>query len=350
MMLLASLATVLCLDLLVEGGSGGALGNRFMAATRPALSEAMKENVFATAQERALEDYPFGPASEWRQDVRSWRQGDQSGAYVQSLVGSIEDRYGGVAAFNTDAWATPYYIADSDTPKITVAFSNCHGFAGVPTGLFGAGGQFENVPIPEGARPATESDSTMSIYSPSDDALWEFWNMKRVGGRWTACWGGRIDHASSSPGFFKGGFGASGTGLSYAGGMVRLSEVDQGVIPHAIAIGIPNTAAQEFVYPAQRTDGWDETPGAVPEGTRFRLPSDVRIDQLHLSPLARLIAVAAKKYGFVVTDTAGAVAISGQGQKSGTDAGWRAVLKRDEGYNVLRNFPWSRLEAVESGS
>ena len=306
----------------------------------------------AAAPASALASYPFGPTSVWRDSVTSAPVARTSAAQVAHLTGTVTDRYGGVAAFNNHSYANSYYVATATTPRVDVAFDDCQGKGYVPTGLTGPGGQFTGVPIPAGAVPAAGTDKALSVYSPATDQLWEFWLAERdAAGRWRACWGGRIDAASKSPGYFPGTFGATATGLSHTAGMVSLADVRSGRIEHALSLAIPEpAAAPSRSWPAQRTDGVSTHPSAVPEGTRLRLDPAVDVAALGLHPVAAMIARAAQQHGFIVTDRAGAVAItaeSGEATRRATGVNpWDSLLGGTPDYAVMKGFPWHRLQAL----
>ncbi|MGY1636655.1 hypothetical protein ACI78V_08365 [Geodermatophilus sp. SYSU D00742] len=271
---------------------------------------------------------------------------------VGYLADTVEDVYGGIAAFNVRRYNNNVYVAPPGTATVDVAFDDCQDKGYLPSGLTGPGGQFTAVPIPTGAVPAAGTDSTMSIYSPGSDQLWEFWRIgQSPDGRWSACWGGRIDSVSRSPGYFPEGYGASASGLSTTGGTVSLADVRSGEIDHALALVVTNPAIHErFSWPAQRSDGWDPHPHAVPEGTRLRLDPSLDVDELRLTPVAEMIARAAQRYGFIVTDKGGAVAVTAEGgaaeqAATGVDP-WETVLDGVPDYAVMEDFPWDRLQAL----
>jgi hypothetical protein len=292
---------------------------------------------------------PFGPASFWRSTLASAPVDPGSRAMVDYLVSTITDRYNGVAAFNAHQYNSYLYTVTPSTPTVDFAYSNCQKKPSTPSGLLGAGGQFEDVPVPEGAVPAVGTDAEISFYSPATDQLWEFWKAsKSASGVWSACWGGRIDGVSTSPGFFTGGFGATATGLPNAGGAVRLAEIQAGRIDHAISLAIPAPAvASDFSWPAQRSDGFDPSPAAMREGARLRLDPSLDLTTLKLTPAGLAIARAAQQYGFVVVDKAGSVSVIAEAvdKVNGADP-WYAVLKTPD-YAVLKNFPWSRLQVIQ---
>jgi hypothetical protein len=263
----------------------------------------------------------------------------------------VSSRFGGIAAFNVWRYNTSVYTASATTPLVDVGWDNCQRKPSVPAGLLGAGGQFTGVPIPAGAVPAAGTDAELSVYSPRTDQLWEFWKANHRADGWHACWGGRIDHASTSSGFFSGGFGASASGLAISGGMVSLADVQRGSIDHALALAIVDPAPWKIVsWPAQRSDGSSSSRSPIAEGTRFRLDPTVDVEALALTPVAKMVAKAAQKYGFIVTDKAGAVSVvaeSGAGVKAttGTDP-WNAIMGSTPSYQIMRNFPWDKLQAL----
>jgi hypothetical protein len=293
---------------------------------------------------------PFGPSSFWRASIASAPTASSSRAMVDYLVSTITDRYNGIAAFNAHSYNSHLYVATTTTPKVDVAFSNCQAKTATPAGLTGPGGQFDDVPIPVGAVAAVGTDQELSVYSPATDQLWEFWKAARTAdGGWSACWGGRMDGVSTSPGYFLGGFGATATGLPNAGGAVRLSEIQAGRIDHAISIAIPAPAvATDFSWPAQRSDGFDANAAALPEGSRLRLPAGLDLSTLKLTPAGLAIAKAAQQYGFVVVDKAGSVSVIAEAvdKVDGVDP-WKTALGGLPDYSVLKNFPWSSLQVIQ---
>ena len=292
--------------------------------------------------------YPFSADSVWRQDISTAPVADDSAGMVAGLASQVADHYGGVAAFNVNAYTASYYEVGADTPRIDVAWDNCQNKKYTPKGLVGDGGQLSRVPVPADAVPARGRDAQLTIYSPSSDQLWELWRAKEVDGGWQACWGGRIDGVSRSPGYFTGGFGASASGLAISGGMVWVDDARAGRIDHALSLAILNVRKWKTVsWPAQRSDGGDESPAAIPAGTRLRLDPNLDLDGLGLTPTALMIARAAQRYGFIVTDRSGAVAVTAQsgGTQTSQDP-WADLLAGKKSYEVMAGFPWDRLQAL----
>jgi hypothetical protein len=294
---------------------------------------------------------PFGAGSVWRASIATAPLATDSPVLVADLASQVATRYGGIAAFNVWQYNTSFYTAVASTPIADVGWDNCQGKTYVPVGLVGPGGQFSAVPIPANAIPAAGADAELTVYSPATDQLWEFWKASHRADGWHACWGGRVDHVSTNPGFFTGGFGASASGLATAGGMVSIADVRRGSIDHAMVLAVTDAAPWRIVsWPAQRSDGSASSLSRIAEGTRFRLDPSINVDALPLTPVAKMIAKAAQKYGFIVTDKAGAVSViaeSGAGIQAATGVNpWTAIMGSTPSYLMMRNFPWDKLQAL----
>jgi hypothetical protein len=295
---------------------------------------------------------PFSPGTAWRLDVRKAPLNSNSAAMVKNVASQTAKLYGGTAAFNVTQYNTSFYTVSSSTKRVNVKWQNCQGKSSTPQGLSGDGGHFNQVPIPADAVPAKGTDGQLTIFSPSTDQLWEFWKAKKVSGGWQACWGGRIDKVSTSNGAFPGTFGASASGLSLAGGTIGIKDVQSGSIEHAIALHLPKPG-KGYSYPAKRGDGWDTSSAKVPEGTRLRLDPSVDVNSLGLHPIAKMIAKAAQKYGFIVTDTSGCTSVVAESPSAAMAATgsnpWEPLMGGTPQYSIMANFPWAKLQAVQSG-
>lgn len=287
----------------------------------------------------------------WRQHVGEAPVADRSETLVDDLNEQVTSRYGGVAAFNvvhygTSTWTAPWWVARED-----VDFDDCQDRGDVPAGLYDGPEHFADVPIPATAVPSPGRDNQLTIYSPSTDQLWEFWKATLDEDGWSACWGGRIDEVSRSTGAFDGAAGASAAGVAVSGGAVTVDEARRGRIDHALSLAIPEIASGDrWSWPAQRTDGRSDDEGAILMGQRFRLDPDVDVSALDLHPVAEAVARAAQSYGFVVTDTSGAVSLSADTGEAASGSGgedpWREVLDGTPTYAVMDGFPWDRMEAL----
>lgn len=260
-----------------------------------------------------------------------------SAGYVSRLVEQYHSHYGSVGV--------------NGMPLFSVGPRQ----ARVPVGVSPACNNFESsvgsVPIPAAAYttdPHYQADSDLIVYQPSTSTAWELWQAKRsASGQWSACWGGRLDTATSD-GLFPKPFGLSATGISYLATTVTEQDVASGRIGHTIALDV--AACNYYTYPAGRGDCAAD-PGQPPEGSWFRMPASVSMPA-GLTSYGRMVFSALQTYGAVVTDQAGAVMVQGETTRDWSATGHRGIdpitaswQGRPE-YATLSGVPWSKLQVI----
>jgi len=238
-----------------------------------------------------------------------------SAKYVNSLLNQMQI-YFGAGAPTADiniVGSPPIYLAGPRAPTESVYSPDSY-----------LASFWTAVPIPSNFAPAPDSDAEALIYQQSTNTLWEFWLLSRSGSNvtnsagkstpgWRANWGGRMQNVNANPGYwitdstgYK--FGAYASGVPVLATSITLHDVMTGHINHPLALEIPNPAAGVYSFPAQRTDGGDTSPDAIPEGTIFFLPADVDTSARAIpDPLARMVAQAAQHHGIIVADYANAI-------------------------------------------
>lgn len=165
-------------------------------------------------------------------------------------------------------------------------------------------------------------------------------------------------HVSSSPGIYtrktwpgaRSFWGASGSSLSIAGGLITLEDLEKGQINHALAMAVPNVRAGVYASPAGRSDGESTDPLSLPEGAHLRLDPSLNLAALHLPRLTLMIAEAAQRYGIVIRDRAAEVAFYAQDPiPSGTEpyAGTHGYFEGNYPEQALASFPWSHLQVLK---
>ncbi len=291
----------------------------------------------------------FSPTSFWNtKNAQSRTVSAKSANYVASIVA---DTMIASPWIDTGEYSTPLYNVNSSTPKVPVYIVQ-NGVTMTSTALNAE--TTKGVPIPTNLIPASGADGHVTIYDTSTDTIYEFWQMQQVNGKWQASWGGILKNASTSDGTMPtvtnpaGGqefWGATATSLPAIAGTIMLKELQSGVIPHALAFAMINPG-NTFVPPAKRTDGPSSSSSAPPEGTTFRLPANTVIDP-NWSPLIKMIAIAARDYGIVLRDTAGAVKFY---MEDATQYGGESVYDPYFGglelWDVVDQFPWDKLQAL----
>ncbi|MEH2614385.1 hypothetical protein [Bradyrhizobium sp. AZCC 1693] len=298
----------------------------------------------------------------------------RSDLWAANLLRQISAHYN-IVSVNIDQYSPPLYVTGREQPTVRVRAER----ASDPAWAFEPlQQQWEAVPLPDGFQPSAGTDKEAIIYQPSTGHYWEFWGMERSGrkivdsaGRsveeWRAAWGGKIDDLAANPGFFPTTpdgykFGTAATGLVLLAGLMTIEDQRQGAINHSIHIALPQTRQSVWAHPAQRTDGSEDDPDAIPQGATFRIPENVDLDQINMDPYARMVARAVQKYGMIVRDTAGAVVLYAENPLSNGPGhpyyGIGGILRCAKGRpeaacyadsnNRLNGFPWDKLEAVEA--
>lgn len=251
----------------------------------------------------------------------------------------------------TSLSSVPLYEVRADQPVVQVQVDN---LAPYKLSLARA---FRSVPLPAGAEPAPGSDSQLALWQPATDRMWEFFEMHREPDGWHANWGGAMAHVSSNPGWFstaawpgaQDDWGATGTGLALAGGLITVRELERGRIDHALALALPTARAGCRALPAPRTDGADPSPGVLPEGAHLRLDPNVNVGALGLPRAAEIIALAAQRYGIVVRDkTAHAIGFYAEDpHRLGRDP-YPSLFDGLSPGELLRDLPWGRLQVLRA--
>lgn len=293
-------------------------------------------------------DAIFAPTSFWYQPIPTTVSlHANSSAYVAEFLRQKATYYGTVSV-GANSYASPVYVAPAGAETSTVKVWDCQKKGGSFTELTR---QWAQVPIPHNARASLGTDGEMTVYQPSADTIWEFWQMKKSGGDWQACWGGRMTNISRSNGIWPHPYGTTATGLPFLGGQVTAEELKRGEIRHVIGISLVDLEkASVFSWPATRSDGSnpDNVPNRIPEGTRFRLDPAVDVDALHMSAAGKVIAKAAQTYGFVVWDKSGSLGIRAQNPQSyiakDEPDPYPVLFNGKPEWAVLEGFPWHRLQ------
>lgn len=252
--------------------------------------------------------------------------------------------------FNTTTWSVPVYEVGASQPTVRVTLEGPNQYLQEA---------WRAVPLPPDARPSAGSDGHLVVYQPSTETMWEFWRLQLGSSGWHAGYGGRIVDVGSSPGYYvsrvgKDGsvveqswWGATATGLPLAAGLVTLDDVRCGEIDHALAIALPAIRKGVIAWPAQRGDGSDLDPNAIPEGARLRLDPRLDLSKLSMPPITRMLARAAQHYGLIVRDGSGSVSLYGEDPGPYGTNPWPGLLGGLKPWQFMPKFPWSHLQAMK---
>ena len=183
-------------------------------------------------------------------------------------------------------YGIPYQVVTSTTPRSTVTFDYAD--------------ESDHVGYPIPANPLVEGGSDAHILLVDRDACWlyELYAARQVAGAWAAGSGATWDLRSNAlrPDTWT---SADAAGLPILPGLVRYDEVAAGTIEHALRFTTTRTRTS-YLYPARHQAGESASASLPPMGLRVRLKATY--DTSSLSPQARVIAVALKRYGMILAD------------------------------------------------
>lgn len=274
---------------------------------------------------------PFAPESPWRKLIREDASADPNSA---AMIGHVQSTRGLFA--NLVEFGVPIFTVAADAPTHTV---KCVGhdwgvcpFAGWP------------VPIPPGAVPNSGSDGVMVTIDETNSTIFEFWRASKTGDQWSTAWGA----VNSLRGSGWGG-AATGSGASRLGGVIRVAEINAGVIPHALALQT-NNACSTFRPPALKSDGKSTRADCIPEGALLQLDPSVDLRKLGLSKGELAVATAMQRYGGYVIDAGGApLSVSFELEAEAPPSAIGKVY-RDAGfrwdYDAMDRVPWEKLRVL----
>lgn len=284
---------------------------------------------------------PFASTSVWNSAITS------NPALISNSAAIVARLSIGQHVANLNEFGIPIYNASASSPVVSVRCTQAWGPCPLPTA----------VRLPAGALPNTGSDHALiSIdWSANPPVSYDFWGAAQPsGGTISTSWGGITYDLANGSGIGPGG-GTSGsataTNVSRLAGVVRMREIQAGLIPHALAIASSLACPGYFRYPASHTDGFDASANCVPEGSRVQLDPSINVGALPYGQ--QVIAKALQTFGAYVVDNAGAsIAVVFEsdpsliGKPGQIPAAYQSAgLAWD--YYDMNAIPWSRLRVLQ---
>lgn len=219
-----------------------------------------------------------------------------------------------------------------------------------------------DVPMDATWTPPPGSDGSVVVVDPVRRRHWCLWQydpetLSFSGGGWA-------DPAGTLP-TVKGGT-ASGANFAWSAGIIRIQELVDGHIPHALVFStdIARVGDLNFRFPATRNDGLNLRGGGttVMEGSRIQLDPAVDLSTIPAG-YQRTIAAALQTYGAYVVDNGSSTVNLGcelvSGYSEGAGGGWwefthagLASVGITGDYPDLDDIPWDdvRVLAAWDGS
>ncbi len=298
-----------------------------IAVTAAALLAAAGVGVASGASPSAgprIAGCPVFPADNaWNRDVSRDPVDPRSASYLQSigLGGHLHPDFGSGRYGN---YGIPITIAAATQPGRAVHFT-----------AYGDESDRGGYAIPARARVEGGSDRHVLVVQRRSCKLYELYDARRSGGRWSAGSGAIFDLRSDRL-RHAGWTSADAAGLPIMPGLARPDEASAGAIRHALRFTVSRTQ-QAYVAPARHFASGDTNPDLPPMGLRLRLKAAFDLRGYHGQSLAILRAL--RTYGMIVADNGSDWYISGAADRRWNDAD----------IEQLKKVPGSAFEAVRSG-
>ncbi len=315
----------------------GRLG-RLAAASALALLAAPAASLLQAVPAHAGTPVPAAPScpmfpadNVWNTDISTLPVNSHSAAWMASMDSSgtnIHPDFGPSFGAQPVPYGMPYTVVNNSHSTTSLGFQYASESDPGPY-PFDA-----NTPI-EGGQNAS-GDRHAIMINQDTCTLYELYDAQYAPGSSTAgsgaIWNLRSDALRPA-----GWTSADAAGLPIMPGLLRLDEVQSGVVSHAIRF----TAAQtdtSYLWPARHEAGSASDPNLPPMGARFRLKAGFNISGF--SAQAQVILRAMQHYGLILADNGSNWYFQGT-----QDPGWANNL-----LDELKSVPASAFEAVDESS
>lgn len=235
--------------------------------------------------------HPYGP-----EILNYLRMAPESGAGCLTLAGT-----------NDSPWGQPIYWARSSDPTYDLK-----GDVGIELP------ELSRLRIPREARPASNSDGSMTIYDLDQgfvvaltdayyDEYSDTWSADGATVTYLDSNGLRVETGRSDDPRNRG----THRGNNGATMAASWDEVRAGAIRHVLKIAAGPELSRDYVFPMVGSDGdyAGDDPAVPPQGIRLRIKASVDLGAMDLQPQAFVIAQALQRYGVYMGDSAGATTL-----------------------------------------
>ncbi len=274
----------------------------------------------------------FAADSPWNAPIPDDPELDEDSA---DMAAALVDDGGGHALVRE--YGIPVYEVDSSTAAVSVTCTEDWGPCPLEEGP---------VRIPDDAVPSPGTDGAMVVIDHASRRVYDFWQVRRISdGEWRATWGTYAPFGGDGSG--QGG-GATGAGTNLLAGVVRLSELEEGEIDHALALVSNKSCPGTFRYPATKTDGQSPESPCIPQGARVQLDPEIDVESIPgITPGEIAVARALQTHGAYLRDSGGtALGVVFQTPPEGGDDFYRDVAGFPWDYYDMPHIPWDRLRVL----
>jgi hypothetical protein len=264
----------------------------------------------------------FPADNPWNQRIDSLPVRPESSTWVNRLGAnkSLAWDFGGPYGF-------PFVIVPASQPLVPINFT-AYGRESDP-------GPYPiplNAPIQDG--PTSTRDRHVLALQQGTCKLFELYNAFPRNGRWDADSGAVYDLSSNAlrP---DGWTAADAAGLPMIAGLLRMEDLNDGVVKHAVRF-TGSCTQRGYIHPATHQAGQNDN-SCPPMGARFRLKAS--FDTSKFTGQARILLDGLKTYGLIMADNGPDWMVSGA-----NDDRWDMTS-----FQQLKSVPGSAFEVVDTG-
>ena len=265
----------------------------------------------------------------WHADISRLPVDSRSATWLSNMspTRNLHPDFGPSYGAQPVPYGIPITYVDGTHPKVSVTFTYAS--------------ESDNVLYPLGSDTrieggwASTGDRHAIIVDKSTCRLYELWNTRRLSnGTWTA--GSGATWSLTSDALRPAGWtSADAAGLASLPGLLRLGEVENNYIDHAIRF-TTNSTQKAYIWPARHQAGSTTSTAYPPMGARFRLKASFPISSYQ--PDTQNVLRAMKKYGLVLADNGSPWYFQGT-----ANGNWPSTL-----LDELKTIPASAFEAVDT--
>ena len=277
----------------------------------------------------------FPANNPWNTDISQLPVHSKSADYLGTMSsGDLHPDFGTV--WDGAPIGIPFVIVDGNQPQVSVSFyyasESDPGPYPIPNNV-----PVEGQPVGQPNTANWGGDRHVLVVDDDTCLLYETFDSHPVNGgqSWTAGSGAIWDLNSNAlrPETWT---SADAAGLPIFAGLVRYSEVQSGVIDHALRFTVSDSQ-MAYIHPATHYASDIEDPNYPPMGARFRMKASYNCSWA--TSEVQVICAAMKKYGMIVADNGSDWYVSGA-----PDSRWD-----DDRIGDLKDVPASAFEVVDTG-
>jgi hypothetical protein len=269
----------------------------------------------------------FPSNNAWHADVSGLAVHPRSNAWINSMGGPARHLHPDFGPSDTAMpYGIPYIVVAGSHAKVPVSFDYDDESDAGPYPLG------PETPIEGGA--GAGGDRHAIMIDRDTCTLYELYDTHYAAGGASTAGSGAIWSLNSNALRPAGWTSADAAGLPIFAGLLRLDEVQAGLVDHAVRVTASQTD-RSYLWPARHQAGAANDPNLPPMGARFRMKAGFNISSFRAD--TQVVLRAFKRYGMIVADNGSNWYFQGTAEN-----GWPGDM-----LDELKSIPASAFEAID---